>query len=59
MVEVALHISVDHMEGESWLLFALILAPALILFVWTAFKVQRDAQQVAGTAHPEPTKDVR
>jgi hypothetical protein len=57
---VTLHISVDHMDGHTWLLFTLILAPALILFVWTAVKVQRDTQYLPGAARPEsPSEDWR
>ena len=60
MVEVvSLHLGVDHMDGESWLVFGLILAPAFILLMWTALTVHRDAQEMAGTDHPEPPRDDR
>ena len=50
---VPLHVSVAHMDGQAWLLFGLILAPAVLLFLWMVVKVQRDTHRLPRVAHPE------
>lgn len=52
-----LHISVDHMDAQMWLLFGIILGPPLLLLVVTGFLVHRDARELPDTDDPPSRAD--